>query len=85
MWSDSVSETPPRLSREFQDKRLRVEFIDGQIAEIRLLLVSECDQHETCNGIVYDIISTNRPEPLTQESTYWTEISYVKSFEVLGD
>jgi len=80
-----MSLSPPRLSREFQDKRLRVEFIGGEIAEIRLLLVSECDQHEECNGIVYDIISTNRPDQLKQGSAYWADIAYVKSFELLGD
>jgi hypothetical protein len=85
MWSSFVNEMPPRLSREFQDKRLRVEFIDGQIAEIRLLLVSECDQHKACNGIVYDIISSNRPDLLKPGSAYWADIAHVKSFEFLGD
>src|SRR5207248_2759378 len=31
-----------RIGREHQDKRLRVEFSDGETAEIKLLLVSEC-------------------------------------------
>jgi hypothetical protein len=77
--------TPLSLTREYQDKQLRIEFNDGQIAEIRLLLVSECDQHAECNGIVYDIISTNRPDHLTPGSAYWAEIAAVKKFELLGD
>ncbi len=80
-----MSATPSQFVRELQDKRLRVEFTDGQLAEIRVLLVSECNEHATCNGIVYDIISTNRPEKLTPGSAYWTEIAYVESFEVLGE
>ncbi len=77
--------TPLSLTREYQDKRLRIEFNDGQIAEIRLLLVSECDEHAECNGIVYDIISTNRPDQLVPGSAYWAEIAAVKKFELLGD
>jgi hypothetical protein len=74
-----------RLGREHQDKRLRVEFSDGEIAEIKLLLVSECDQHQECNGITYDIISTNRANRIKKGAAYWSESARVKSFEVLGD
>ncbi len=74
-----------RIGREHQDKRLRVEFLGGEIAEIKLLLVSECDQHQECNGIVYDIISTNREDHLRKGAAYWAESAYVKSFEVLED
>jgi hypothetical protein len=74
-----------RLGREHQDKRLRVEFSDGEIAEIKLLLVSECDQHQECNGITYDIISTNRADRLKKGAAYWSDSADVKTFEVLGD
>jgi hypothetical protein len=74
-----------RLGREHQDKRLRVEFSDGEIAEIKLLLVSECDEHQDCNGITYDIISTNRADRVKKNSAYWSDSANVKSFEVLGD
>jgi hypothetical protein len=80
-----MNATPLSLTREYQDKRLRIEFNDGQIAEIRLLLVSKCDQYAECNGIVYDIISTNRPDQLKPGSAYWAEIAAVKKFELLGD
>jgi hypothetical protein len=74
-----------RIGREHQDKRLRVEFLGGEIAEIKLLLVSECAQHRECNGIVYDIISTNRADHIKKGAAYWAESTYVKFFEVLGD
>ena len=74
-----------RIGREHQGKRLRVEFLGGEIAEIRLLFVSECDQHQECNGIVYDIISTNRAADIKKGCAYWADSVYVKSFEVLGD
>ena len=80
-----MTPTKNRLGREHQDKRLRVEFLGGEIAEIKLLLVSECDQHQECNGIVYDIISTNRADHIKKGAAYWAESAYVKSFEVLGD
>jgi hypothetical protein len=74
-----------RLGREHQAKRLRVEFSDGEIAEIKLLLVSECDEHQDCNGITYDIISTNRAERMKKGAAYWSDSADVKTFEVLGD
>ncbi len=74
-----------RFGREHQEKRLRVEFSDGEIAEIKLLLVSECDQHLECNGITYDIISTNRVDRIKKGAAYWSDSADVKNFEVLGD
>jgi hypothetical protein len=74
-----------RIGREHQDKRLRVEFSDGEIAEIKILLVSECGQHQECNGITYDIISTNRADRIEKGTAYWSESAGVKTFEVLGD
>jgi hypothetical protein len=74
-----------RLGREHQDKRLRVEFSDGEIAEIKLLLVSQCDQHQDCNGITYDIISTNRSGRIKQGAAFWSDLTEIKSFDVLGD
>jgi hypothetical protein len=73
------------LGREHQDKRLRVEFSDGEIAEIKLLVVCECDQHQECNGIVYDLISTNRVDRVKKGATCWADSADVSNFEVLGD
>jgi hypothetical protein len=74
-----------RIGREHQDKRLRVEFLDGQITEIKLLLVSERDQHQGCNGITYDIISTTPADRIKKGAAYWPDSADVKSFEVLGN
>ena len=69
-----------QLTRDLQDKRLRVEFDGGEIAEIKVLVVTECSEHEECRGLVYDIISTNRPEHVRKGSAYWADSKYVKNF-----
>ena len=74
-----------QLTREYQDKRLRVEFTDGQVADLLVSVVCECTEHEDCRGIVFDIISTNRPERLKDNSAYWAEMKDIKSFELIGD
>jgi len=74
-----------RIGREHQDKRLRVEFSDGEIAEIKLLLVSECDEHRGCNGITYDIVSTNRADRIKKGAVYWSDSADIKHFEILGE
>ena len=73
------------LSREHQDKRLHVEFTDGEIADLKVLVVSECNEHEDCRGITYDVISTNRPERLRPGSAYWADMARIKSFEVIEE
>jgi hypothetical protein len=52
---------------------------------VKVLVVSECDEHEDCRGITYDVIKTNRPEKLRPGAAYWAEMADIKSFEVLGD
>jgi hypothetical protein len=73
------------LTREHQDKRLHVEFKDGEIADVKVLVVSDCDEHEDCRGITYDVISTNRPERLRPGSACWAELANIKSFEVIEE
>jgi len=73
------------LTREYQDKRLHIEFADGEIADITVLVVSECDEHEDCRGITYDVISTNRPEKLRPGSAYWTEMANIRDFPVIEE
>jgi hypothetical protein len=80
-----MTATKDRLGREHQDKRLRVEFSDGEIAVIKLLLVSQCDQHQDCNGITYDIISTNCAGRIKKGAAYWSDLADIRNFEVLGD
>jgi hypothetical protein len=77
------------FSAEHQAKRLRIEFTDGEICEAKLLMLSTCDGHADCCGITFDLLRTNRPEKhaKTLRSTppvaIWSEIEFVKSFEVL--
>ena len=73
------------LTREYQDKRLHVEFNDGEIADVKVLVVGECDEHEHCRGITYDVISTNRPDKLRPGSAYWAEMAAIKNFEVIEE
>jgi hypothetical protein len=55
-----VPESP--VTREYQEKHLRIEFEDGEIVDVLVLLVSPCDEHEDCRGFVYEVVSTNPPE-----------------------
>ena len=77
--------TPEHLTRELQDKRLRIEFNDGQTDDVLLLLVSECDEHEECRGIEYDVISTNRPDRIRKGAACWAHLKDIRNFEVFGD
>jgi len=74
-----------QLTRELQDKSLRIEFNDGEIADIKVLVVSECNEHEDCRGITYDLISTNRPNRAKEGSAYWADSRDIRSFEVIGE
>jgi hypothetical protein len=73
------------LTREFQDKSLRIEFSDGEVANVKVLAVSECNEHEDCRGIAYDLISTNRPNQIRRGSAQWADSKDIKNFEVVGD
>jgi hypothetical protein len=74
-----------QLTRELQDKSLRIEFSDGEIADIKVLVFSECGEHEDCRGITYDLISTNCPSRIRKGSAYWADSRDIKSFEVIGE
>jgi len=50
-----------------------------------VLVVSECNEHEDCRGITYDLISTNRHDRVRQGSAYWADLKDIKNFEVIGD
>jgi hypothetical protein len=76
--------TAEQLTRQYQDKRLRIEFSDGQTAEVLVLVVSECGKHEDCRGIVYDLVSDGRPGERHPGTSYWTELKYIRNFEVIG-
>ena len=73
------------VTREYHDKNLRVTFNDGEIQEIKVLGVSECDEHEDCRGIVYDLIASNRPKGEKVGTAFWAEMKDIEKFEVIGD
>ena len=74
-----------QLTKDFQDRKLRIVFDDGEVAEVKLLLVGECDEHQDCRGIVYDVIASSRPDRFKPGPSYWTELQHIKTFEVIGD
>ncbi len=77
-----------RLDETYAGKRLRVEFCDGEVAEldvIEVALPNKYDKTPESWGIVYDLISTNRPRTAPKGAAFWAELSKIKSFEVLGD
>ena len=79
------------IRQEHIGKRLKIEFTDGEVCEGELLEVGTCDEHASCCGMTFDLRTTNRPEKhrgafeKTKHPAIWSEIEFVKSFEVLGD
>jgi hypothetical protein len=74
------------LSQEHVGKRLRVQLTGGEVDEIKLLDVTACDPPQPCCGIMYTVLSTNRPgASKTQGGTYWTAFGEIENFRVLGD
>ena len=76
--------TVDQLTREYNHKRLRVEFIDGVSEDILVLSVSDFDCHEECKGICYEVLSSSRPNSAQANKAYWTEMKFIKSFEPIG-
>jgi hypothetical protein len=42
------------MGTDHQDKKLHVKFKDGEVADLRVLVVSQRDEHEDCRGFTYD-------------------------------
>ncbi len=74
-----------RIEREHQDKKLHVVFNDGEIVDLNISLVNECNEPEDCRGFVYDLITTNRPERVKQGSAHWAHQKDIESFAVIGE
>jgi hypothetical protein len=77
-----------RLDKTYEGKRLRVEFFNGEIAEVKIIevaLPNKYDDTPESWGIVYDLISTNRPRTAPNGAAFWSELGTIKSCEVLGD
>ena len=76
------------ITKEMENKRLRVNFADGETAEVKLVWVMLHDCHEDCNGFIYDLISTDRTEKYTSSSrqaAMWGDFENVAAIELLGD
>jgi len=74
-----------RIGTEHRDKKLHVKFKDGEVADLRVLVVGECDEHEDCRGFAYDLIATNRPERAKQGVAHWAHHRDVEAFHLIGD
>jgi hypothetical protein len=77
-----------QLDKSYEGKRLRIEFCDGEVAMVEIVLVAlpnKYDKTPESWGIAYDLISTNRPRTAPKGAALWSELSAIKSFEVLGD
>ncbi len=77
-----------QLDKKYERRRLRIEFRDGEVAEVEIVevaLPNKYDKTPESWGIVYDLISTNRPRMVPKGAAFWSELSTIKSFEVLGD
>jgi hypothetical protein len=73
-----------QVTRKYQEKHLRIEVEDGEIADVLVLLVSQCDDHEDGRGLAYEVVSRNPPERLKYGTPYRTEMKYIKRFEPIG-
>jgi len=77
-----------KLDETYEGSRLRIEFRDGEIAEVEILEVALPNKYDNTPeswGIVYDLISTNRPRAAPRGAAYWSQRSTIKSFEALED
>ena len=77
-----------QLDESFTGKRLRIEFHDGEIAEVELqsvTLPNKYDNTPDSSGIVYDLISTNRPRQAPNGVSFWARLDELKNFEALED
>jgi hypothetical protein len=65
-----------------EGRRVRVEFVDGQIREGEVEAVCTCNQHRDCCGVVLYLSEINGPEHIAHR-TLWAEVEKIKSFEVI--
>jgi hypothetical protein len=76
------------ISRDLENKKLRISFTDGEIADVRLDWAIIHDCHEDCNGFIYYVLSTNQSEKYTASSrnaAMWGRFEDIVSIELLGD
>ncbi len=77
-----------QLDESFTGKRLRIEFHDGEIAEVELQSVTLPNKYDNTPeswGIVYNLISTNRTRQSPRGAACWSRLDELKNFELLED
>ena len=75
-----------QLNHSHQGQRLRLVLLSGEIAEVEIIevaLANKYDKTPESWGVVYDLISANRPRPAPKETAFWTRLDDIQSFEVL--
>ena len=69
-------------------KSLRVEFSDGEVAEVQIIgvaLPNKYDKTPESWGITYDLISSNKTRNTPKGAAYWSRLDEIKSFEIIGE
>jgi hypothetical protein len=77
-----------QLDQTYAGKNLRIEFSDGEICDVVVIEVALPNKYDTTPeswGVVYDLISSNRPQKAPKGAANWAQINDIKSFELLGD
>ena len=81
-----MTQSVRELNHSHQGQRLRRVLLSGEIAELEIIevaLPNKYDQTPESWGIVYDLISTNRPRPAPKGAAFWTKLDDIQSLEVL--
>ena len=65
--SATMSVDTKGLTRELEGKTLRILFADGEEQVLKMEFVMIFDCHDSCNGFLYKLLSTNRPKKLEKQ------------------
>jgi len=71
-----------------EGRRLRLFFPDGDICEGQIVSVPAHDSCDGCNGFVYDLIATTKPERYAQMNVkvgdaLWTRFEDLQGYEMM--
>jgi hypothetical protein len=73
------------LNAGHEGQRLRLQFVDGEVAEVKLISVALPNSLDTTPeswGVIYDVLSSTSS---LKSRTYWAQLDTIKAFEVIGD
>jgi len=80
--------TAQQLDATHEGKRFRINFRDGETAQIKLISVALPNKYDTTPeswGIVYDIVSTNRDAFRHKGTARWSRLDEIESFELMEE